>query len=243
MIDRILALPQHLSATPLFAVALSLIAFGVASFITKKLKDPIWLPPLVLGVCLVALVLWLFKIDFETYKRGAYVIDFFLAPATVALAIPLYQQFYHIRKLFFPILITLITGGIVAIASVVFFAKIFDLDFLIIASLAPKTVTAPIAIGVANSLTGLPSLTVSAVLIAGLITSLSAPVLAKWLKIEDESVLGFSMGLSGHAFATSKAFELSYTTGAFSSLAMAVTGIYIALFLPFAKNLLQYLFS
>lgn len=243
MLERFLDLPNHLSASPLFAVTLSLAAFGLASLIAQKLKNPIWLPPLVLGMFIVAFTLWFFDVDFKKYKTGAYAIEFFLAPATVALAIPLYQQFYHIRKLFLPILITLFSGGLFAVASVLFFVKIFDLDFLMAASLAPKSVTAPIAIGITKSLEGLPSLTISVVLIAGLITSLSAPIFAKILGIKNENVLGFTMGLNGHAFATSKAFEISYTTGAFSSLAMAVTGIYTALFLPFAKGILLYFFS
>lgn len=243
MLDRFLSLPAHLSATPLFAVALSLLAFGIAFFVTQKLKNPIWLPPLIASMFIVALVLWLFKIDFNTYKKGAYVIEFFLAPATVALAIPMYQQFYHIRKLFFPILISLVSGGLVAVISVVLLAKIFGLDYLLAASLAPKSVTAPIAIGISKSLDALPSLSISAVLIAGIITSFGAPILAKIMRIENPSIIGFAMGLNGHAFATSKAFEINHKAGAFSSLAMATTGIYTAIFLPFAKGILEYFFS
>lgn len=243
MLDRFLTLPAHLSATPLFAVALSLLAFGIASFVAQKLKNPIWLPPLVASMFIVALVLWLLKIDFDVYKQGAYAIEFFLAPATVALAIPMYQQIYHIRKLFLPIIITLASGGLVAVASVVLFAKIFGLDYLLAASLAPKSVTAPIAIGISKSLDALPSLSISAVLIAGIITSLVAPILAKIMRIKHPGVLGFTMGLNGHAFATSKAFELNYKAGAFSSLAMATTGIYTAIFLPFAKGILEYFFN
>ena len=197
---------------PMLSIGLTLAAFIAAQWLFAKLRRPLWMPP-------VLIVL--------------------LGPATVALGVPLYQQMHHIRALWRPILFTLPIAATLAAGYALGIAWLMGASPLVMASLAPKSVTAPIAMGIANQLGGSVSLTLGGLLVTGVLASLFVEWLTRWLNITDERIIGFTLGLNGHAIATARAFEISPLAGAFSSLGMGLTGVFTALFLPLAFMLVS----
>ncbi|MFT6916453.1 MAG: putative effector of murein hydrolase [Motiliproteus sp.] len=226
------ALLDHLLQTPLLPVAMTLIAYQLGLLLYNRLGHPAWLPPIVSGGLILVGLLILLPLDYSRYYAGARWLSFLLGPATVALAIPLFLQFHRIRVLWLPISACLLLGAPLAAGLAMLIAWGLGADPATLISIAPKSVTAPIAVSLAELLGGIGSLTVGVVALTGVVGSLFAPLLCRWMKCEDERILGFVMGLNGHGIATARAFEISPTVGAFSSLAMGLTGAYTALFLP-----------
>lgn len=236
--DALHGLTQHLLHTPLLPVALTLLAFQGGVWFYQRLNRPAWLPPIVAGSLLLVPAIYLLPLDYTSYYQGARWISFLLGPATVALAIPLFLQFHHIRAALLPITITLCVGAPLAAGLSLTIAWGLGADPTILLSLAPKSVTAPIAVALTEQLGGIVGLAVGVVALTGVLGSLFTPLLWRWLKSDDERVLGFVMGLNGHGIATAQAFEISPTAGAFSSLAMGLTGALTALLLPLCFSLL-----
>ncbi len=235
---RLNALLEHLLQTPLLPVAMTLIAFQLGVQLFNRLNRPAWLPPIVSGGLILVTLLTLLPIDYSQYYAGAKWLSFLLGPATVALAIPLFLQFHRIRALLLPISLCLLLGAPLAAGLAMLIAWGLGADPGTLISIAPKSVTAPIAVSLAELLGGIGSLAVGIVALTGVVGSLFAPLLCRWMGCNDERILGFVMGLNGHGIATASAFEISPTAGAFSSLAMGLTGAYTALFLPLLLPLL-----
>lgn len=223
---------QQVLQSPVFAVGLTLVVYQLGVLLFQRLHRPSWLPPIVTGTLLLALVIYLLPVDYAGYYEDAGLITFLLGPATVALAIPLYLQFHHIRQLAMPVLVTLLVAAPLAIVIAVTLAWSLGADLGVLLSLAPKSVTAPIAVSLADILGGIGPLTVGVVGITGIFVSVITPGLCKLMKIDDERILGFVMGLTGHGAATARAFEISPTVGVFSSLALGLTGAFTAILLP-----------
>lgn len=231
------ALPAHLLETPLPAIALTLLAFLLGTRVFRALKQPSWCPPILIASALLALALWVLRIDYADYRHGATWLMLLLGPATVALGVPLYQQFHHIRALWRPILFTLPPAAVLAAAYAIMLAGWLGASRDVLASLAPKSVTAPIALGITEQLGGSPSLMMGGLLATGVVATLAVNLIAPRLGVVDERVIGFVLGVNGHAIGTVRAFEISATAGAFASLGMGLTGIFTALFLPLAWHL------
>lgn len=221
------------TAGPLLSIAMTLAAFLAAQWIFARIRRPLWMPPVLIAAVLLSGVVGLSGIGYEEYQQGARWLTALLGPATVALGIPLYQQMHHIRALWKPILVTLPIAATLAAVYSLLIAWGMGASSMVLASLAPKSVTAPIAMGVSEQLGGSVSLTLGALLITGVLASLFVDWGAKWMKVTDERIIGFALGLNGHAVGTARAFEISPTAGAFSSLGMGLTGVFTALFLPF----------
>lgn len=231
------ALPEHLLDTPLPSIAITLLAFMLGTRLFRMLKQPSWCPPVLVASAVVALLLWVLGIDFATYRQGAAWLMLLLGPATVALGVPLYQQFHHIRELWRPVLLTLPPAAMLAAAYAAALAWGLGASREVIASLAPKSVTAPIALGIIEQTGGSASVLMGGLLVTGVVTTLAVSLFAPRVGIRDERVLGFVLGINGHAIGTVRAFEISTTAGAFASLGMGLTGIFTALFLPLAWHL------
>lgn len=227
-------LQNSLAASPMLAIALTLGAYACGSWVFHRLGSPIWAPPVLVSAMLLSAVLAVLAIEFRDYRAGAQWLTVLLGPATVALGVPLYQQMHHIRALWRPILCTLPLAATLAAVYAVVIAGLLGATPEVLASLAPKSVTAPIAIGIAEQLGGSVPLMMGGLLITGVVATLCVDVLARWLAITDERILGFALGLNGHAIGTARAFELSATAGAFASLGMGLTGVFTAIFLPLA---------
>ncbi|KEF30183.1 LrgA-associated membrane protein LrgB [Marinobacter nitratireducens] len=220
------------TAGPMLSIAMTLAAFLAAQWIFGKIRRPLWMPPVLIAAVLLTAVVAASGIGFEKYQQGARWLTVLLGPATVALGVPLYQQMHHIRALWKPILVTLPIAATLAAGYALVIAWSMGASPMVMASLAPKSVTAPIAMGIAEQLGGSVPLTLGALLITGVLASLFVEWGTRWLRVKDERIIGFALGLNGHAVGTARAFEISPTAGAFSSLGMGLTGIFTALLLP-----------
>lgn len=231
------ALLQRLSATPLFAVALTLAAYLVAMALLKRLGRPPWLPAIVLATALLVGALVLTGMDYTTYQEGARWLTVLLGPATVALGMPLYQLLPRIRQLWRPLAVCLPISATMAIVYALGIAWLMGATPETIASLAAKSVTAPIAMGIAEQIGGNVSLLLGALLITGVAAIGFVSLAARQMNITDERIIGFALGVNGHALGTVRAFEIGPTAGAFASLGMSLTGTFTALLLPLAWRL------
>lgn len=227
-------LRDHLFATPIPAIALTLAAYLISLKLFTRMGRPSWCPPVLVAALMIAALLWVMGIDYNDYRRGAGWLMLLLGPATVALAVPLYQQKHHIIALWRPILISLPPAALLAALYSVGLAWALGASPQVIASLAPKSVTAPIAIGIIEQIGGSIPLMMGGLLITGVMATTFVGLFARWMNITDQRILGFALGVNGHAIGTVRAFELGPTSGAFASLGMSLTGIFSALFLPLA---------
>ena len=231
-----LAVVDHLD-TPMLAIALSIGAYLAGMALFRRLGSPGWCPPVLLASLLLAATLKAAGIAYVDYRQGAQWLMLLLGPATVALGIPLYQQMHHVRALWRPILCTLPIAATLAAVYAVVIAWALGATPLVLASLAPKSVTAPIAIGITEQLGGSVPLMMGGLLVTGVVATLFVDLLSRALSITDDRILGFVLGLNGHAVGTARAFEISRTAGAFASLGMGLTGVFTALILPLAFRL------
>lgn len=234
---RFLSLADALSVGPMFAIGLTLAAFFAGNWLFARIGRPLWMPPVVLSAVMLAAAIAILSVDYVNYQEGALWITVLLGPATVALGIPLYQQIHHIRAMWLPIVVTLPLAATLAGVYAVVIAWAMDATPEVLASLAPKSVTAPIAIGITKQLGGSVPLLMGGLLITGVVATLFVDLLAKWAAVKDERILGFALGLNGHAIGTARAFEISHTAGAFASLGMGLTGVFTALILPLVFRL------
>ncbi|MGF2735489.1 LrgB family protein [Marinobacter sp. DUT-1] len=232
LLDRFVSLPDALASTPVLAIGLTLGAFFAGNWLFARIGRPLWLPPVLLSAVILSGVIGLLALDYHAYQDGAGWISVLLGPATVALGIPLYQQIHHIRAMWRPILVTLPIAATMAAVYALIIAWALGATPEVLASLAPKSVTAPIAIGITQQLGGAVPLMMGGLLITGIVATLFVDLLARWLSVRDERILGFALGLNGHAIGTARAFEIGTKAGAFASLGMGLTGIFTALILP-----------
>lgn len=238
--SRFLALDDHLLSTPIAAIALTLAAYAAGIWSVRKLGQPRWCPPVLLAASLLAVMLTVLSIDYPDYRRGAGWLMLLLGPATVALGVPLYRQLHHIRALWRPILFTLPPAATLAAVYAIALAWAMDASPEVLASLAPKSVTAPIAIGITEKIGGSVPLMMGGLLITGVIATLLVDFISPLLGVKDERIIGFALGLNGHAVGTVRAFEISATAGAFASLGMGLTGIFTAIWLPLVWGIFSY---
>lgn len=217
--------------TPYFGILISIVAFEIGLYTYKKTKIPV-LHPLLISITLIILVLSIFDIQLSSYEKGGDILSLFLGPVTVALAIPLYKQIELLKKHKMPILIGIFTGVLTSFISVVSLTKIFNYDIKMVYSLVPKSITTPIGIEVSQTIGGIPSVTVVAIVITGIIGAIIAPLVCKIFKIDDKVARGIAIGTSSHAVGTAKAMEMGETEGAMSGLAMGISGLITALLVP-----------
>jgi len=226
-----------LTATPLLAVGLTLAAYLVGSAVFIRLGKPSWLPAILIAALLLAAILALLGQPYATYQQGATWLTVLLGPATVALGMPLYQQLPRIRELWRPLAACLPIAAALAACYALGIAWLLGAGTDILASIAAKSVTAPIAIGITEQLGGNVALLMGSLLVTGVLTIPFVSLAARLLRINDERIIGFALGLNGHAIGTVRAFDISPTAGAFASLGMSLTGIFTALLLPLAWRL------
>ena len=223
---------------PVLWLALTLAIFLCASWLNTLAGKTPFLHPVLVALSLIIVILKLSETDYSTYMQGGQYIHLLLGPAVVALAIPLYDNLATVKRLLLPLLLGCALGAIIAPVSVILVGIGFDLDDQLLLTLAPKSVTSPIAIAVAEKMGGFPSLAAGLVLITGAMGCLIAPILYRLLGIKDESVKGFVLGVGAHAMGTAFAFEYGMVAGAFAGLAMGMTGAFTAFILPVLVPLL-----
>lgn len=227
----------YLSATPLLWLTITLLIYQTGTWIFRRFGCNPLLNPVLTSVIALVIFLELSNTDYQTYFQGARFIHFLLGPATVALAIPLYRELPTIRKAFSPVMITLIIGSLTAIASAVGIAWWLGGERVLLLSLAPKSVTTPIAMGISEKIGGLPSLTAVSVVLTGITGAVLGDLVLRHLKVRDEMARGMALGVASHGIGTAHALQTSQVGGAFAALAMALNGLFTALLLPFLINL------
>ena len=228
----------YLSASPLLWLTATLLAYQAAYALYARSKFNPLVNPVAIAVALLVAILVGTRTEYTTYFEGAQFVHFLLGPATVALAIPLHQQLPKLRRNWFALLAAALTGGGAAIASAMGIAWALGASPATVLSLAPKAVTMPIAMGVSEKIGGLPSLTAVLVMVTGIFGAVAARGIFNMMKIEEHSVRGFALGVTSHGIGTARAFQVSEEMGAFSGLAMGLSGVLTALLLPFVLKLL-----
>lgn len=222
----------YLAASPLLGLAVTLLAYQGACSIYRRAGFHPLANPVLIAVVIVASLLALTGTSYGTYFDGAQFVHFLLGPATVALAIPLYAHFRRVKAIFLPVAAALLAGSLAAILSAMAVGKWFGASLPTLLSLAPKSVTTPIAMGIAERIGGIPSLTAVLVIITGILGAIGARFLFDILKLHDPAVRGLAMGVASHGIGTARAFQVSEQTGAFAALAMGLNGLLTALLVP-----------
>lgn len=229
----------YLSASPLFHLTLTLVAFQAASWLFQRGGRNPLLNPVLGAVLIVVAVLLATGTDYATYFEGAQFVHFLLGPATVSLAVPLYRQWHRVRASALAIMVSLLCGSLTAITSAVGLAWLLGGAPEVLASLAPKSVTAPVAMAIAEELGGLPSLTAVLVIVTGIFGAMFGPMVLTLLRVRSWGARGLAMGTASHGIGTARALQVNETAGAFSGLAMGLNALATALMLPILWGLLS----
>jgi len=222
----------YLAASPLLGLTMTLCAYLAAQRIGAWSKGAPIANPVAIAIAIVVGILSLSGMSYERYFAGAQFVHFLLGPATVALAVPLVRQLPRLRQHWLPLTVALLAGCVTAIVSVVVVAQLLGATPALIATLAPKSVTSPIAMAVAERLGGLPSLTAALVIGTGIFGAIFSTWLFQLLRVRSDAARGFAMGLAAHGIGTARAFQLSPEMGAFAGLAMGLNGALTALLAP-----------
>lgn len=230
----------YLSTSPLLGLTATLLAYVLAYRVYIRCHSSPLANPVALAVAVLIGLLVLTKTPYKDYFDGAKFVHFLLGPATVALAIPLYKQLANIKRVFLPLLLSLLIGVVVGAITAIYIAKLFGASKPTLLSLAPKSVTSPVAMSIAEHIGGLPSLTAALVVSTGIVGAVFGPSLLHWLKIEDARVMGVALGVTAHGVGTSRAFQISAQMGAFAGLSMALSALANAVLLPWLVSWLPF---
>ncbi len=220
-----------------FGMVLSVAAYLVGVWLKKK-TGFILFNPILVAEALVILFLLVFDIDYDEYNRGAVYLSYFLTPATVCLAIPLYRQLELLKKNMFAIFAAILAGVVGSALSIFVMSFLFRLEDVYYVSLLPKSITTAIGMGVSEELGGVVTLTVVSIIITGILGNMIAEVLFSVCRIEEPMAKGLALGTASHAIGTTKALELGEVEGAMSSLAIAVAGLMTVVVAPMVSGLL-----
>lgn len=215
---------EFLSESIIFGAVLSLAAYEIGLLMKKKFKLAILNPLLIGTICVIGFLL-IFRIDYEEYNEGAKYISYLLTPATVCLAVPLYEQLSLLKKNFMAVAVGILSGVLASLVSVLALAKLFDLNHRQYVTLLPKSITTAIGMGVSEELGGLVTITVAVIVITGILGNVIAEFICKIFKIHEPIAKGLALGTASHAIGTAKAMEMGQIEGAMSSLAIAVAGL------------------
>ena len=205
-------------------VTLSLLAYGLGVLLKKKFKLGI-LNPLLISIVVSILVIVVGKVDYDTYNEGAKYLSWLLTPATVCLAIPLYEQWRLLKENHKAVMIGILAGTITSLTTVLILAIICGLSHQEYVTLLPKSITTAIGMGVAEELGGYVTITVAVIIITGILGNMFGEIICKIFKITEPISKGLALGASSHAIGTAKAMEMGEIEGAMSSLAIAVSGL------------------
>lgn len=207
-----------------FGVTVSLIGYGAGIMLKKKFKYA-FLNPLLISIIFVIGVVMLCGVDYESYENSAQYLSYLLTPATVCLAVPLYQQMTLLKKNLAAVACGILAGVLASLGSVLLLAFLFGLEHDVYVTLLPKSITTAIGMGVSEELGGLVTITVVVIIVTGVIGNVIGEAVCKLFRIYEPIAKGLALGTSSHAIGTAKALEMGEVEGAMSSLAIAVAGL------------------
>lgn len=228
---------EILTQTVFFGMFLTLACYEIGLWVKKRTKLSIANPLLVATIIIIAILL-IFDIDYESYRKGADYIQYFLTPATVSLAVPLYRRLSLLKKYPGAILGGIAAGVMTAMVSIFALSLAFGLTHEQYVTLLPKSITTAIGMGVSEKMGGIPALTIAAISITGITGTILAETVCKLFGIKEPVAKGLAIGTGSHALGTSKAMELGEVEGAMSSLSIVVTGILTVLAVSFFAKLI-----
>ncbi|MDD7306513.1 MAG: LrgB family protein [Peptoniphilaceae bacterium] len=224
-----------------FGIILTFAAYEIGKWINSKVKSPVS-NPLLIGIILVVGFLKITGISFESYKLGGDFIAFFIAPATVAMVIDLYESLDVLKKNFVPVMLGIIIGSIASMLTVIIVTKFMKFDKQLVTSLVPESITTAIAVSLSEEYKGIAALTAITVVIRGVVGAVIAPTITKIFKIKDPVAQGVAIGTSSHAAGTSEARKMGKIQGAFSGLSIAVAGLVTVFLMPFMMIIVNQIF-
>ena len=223
---------------PAVVIALTLVSYAIAQALQSRFPRNPFLNPTLVAVVLVVLAIELAGVPYDTYLRGAQIINFLLAPTVVVLAVPLFRRLSLVRESWAIIVAAVLLGMPAGVISTIGLATLCGAQASTVLSLAPKSVTTGIAIGISDAIGGIPPLTAVFVIVTGIVGAVLGPRLLQALNVRDDRIIGLAIGIGSHGIGTARAFQIGEVTGAFASLAMALNGVLTATLLPiiFAKH-------
>jgi predicted murein hydrolase (TIGR00659 family) len=227
----------YLQTTPLLGLAATLVAWEAASFLSRLAHGHVLANPMLLCIIILAGLLLLTGTPYRAYFEGGQYVQFLLGPATVALAVPMYANLDRIRRAAPAILPALLTGSVVASLAAMAIAKKLGASHIVVMSLAPKSVTTPIAMGVAEQIGGSPALAAVFVLLTGLTAIVIGPPIMRLVGASDWRAQGLAAGTAGHGLATARILLINETAGAFGGVAIGLNGVLTAMIVPFLATL------
>ena len=207
-----------------FGVAVSLAAYEVGSILKKKFKSPL-LNPLLISIILVIAILVALDVDYQSYNISAKYLSYLLTPATVCLAIPLYEQWSLLKKNYKAVVVGIASGVLTSLTTVLVLSKIMNLSHAEYVTLLPKSITTAIGMGVSEELGGYVTITVAVIVVTGVLGNIFGELICKIFRIKEPIAKGLALGSAAHAIGTAKAMEMGEVEGAMSSLSIAVAGI------------------
>lgn len=228
---------SYLARGPLLWLSATLAAYliGDAAFRVSGRKP--WVNPVLIAVTVLSLLLWASGTPYPVYFEGAQFVHFMLGPATVLLAVPLTDNLAKIRATFLPLAAALVAGSLTAMVSALAIARALGVGGEVLVSIAPKSATAPVAIGIAERIGGSPTLSAALVLMTGIFGAITVTPLMNALGIRDWRARGFAVGVAAHGVGTARAFQVNETAGAFAGIGMGLNAILTALIAPFVVRI------
>jgi predicted murein hydrolase (TIGR00659 family) len=222
----------YLQTTPLLWLTVTCAAYALGDWLSRRSGRHPLVNPVLLTVMIVAALLVLTSTPYKAYFEGAQFVHFLLGPATVALALPLYQNRAAVRRAALPIVFALVAGSVTAVVSAVVLAKLLGAPNEALLSLMPKSVTAAIAMGISRELGGDAALTASLVIVTGIVGAIMVTPLLNALRITDYRARGFAAGVAAHGIGTARAFQVNPVAGTFAGIALGLNGLLTALIVP-----------
>jgi predicted murein hydrolase (TIGR00659 family) len=222
----------YLAQTPLLWLAVTLVVYTAAAAVQRRAGGAALANPVLVAVVALVAVLSATGTSYATYFEGAQFVHFLLGPAVVALAVPLHRELARIRARARSLGVALLAGSATAAATAIVTARLLGGSRPTLLSLAPKSTTAPVAMGVAEKLGGIPSLTAGLVVLTGLLGAVLGPATLRALRVRDPAAAGFALGVTAHGIGTARAFQMSERAGAFAAVGMGLNALVTALLVP-----------
>ncbi|MGM0548936.1 MAG: LrgB family protein [Bacillota bacterium] len=222
---------EELINTPYLGLIISILTFELGIYLNKKTKLSLF-NPLLVSIVLTIFILISFNIDLKIYNKGGDLLSFFLGPATVILAVPLYHKIELLKANYKAILIGISTGTLTGIITIIYLTKLFNLNLALSLALIPKSVTTPIGMEISKQIGGITAITVAASITTGILGSIIGPFICKLFGIKNKVAIGVAIGTSAHAVGTSRAIEMGETEGAMSGLAIGIAGLITVFLVP-----------
>ena len=222
----------YLGASPLLWLALTVWAYALAVRLQLRLGGSAWVNPVLVSVVALVLILSLSDTPYPRYFEGAQFVHFLLGTATVGLAVPLRRQWHHVRAALAPVTLALLAGNVIGAVVAMAVVKAFHAPAALVLSIAPKSVTVPVAMGISEKIGGLPALTAVLVILTGILGATIATPLLNFLKVQGDAERGLALGVAAHGIGTARAFQLSEIAGTFAGIGMAMSTLVASALVP-----------